>query len=133
MLLVVLAFALAEGPVSGAVTGVVAGTLADLMSDHAVGRMALAYVLVGHLVGAAAGGDDRSPLRPFVAVALGAAGSLAVYAAEGLLLGDPRVGLHGLGVGLVSSVPYTVALAPCVVPLVALLVRAAQPHRVSWS
>ena len=131
VLLVVVAFALAEGPVSGAVTGFVAGTLADLLSDHAVGRLALAYVLVGHLVGAAAGGDDRSPLRPFAAVALGAAGSLVVYAAEGVLLDDPRVSWAALGTGLVSAVPYAVALAPFVVPVVALLVRGAQPARLA--
>lgn len=131
VLLVVLAFALAEGPVSGAVTGFIAGTLADLMSDHAVGRLALAYVLVGHLVGAAAGDDDRSPLRPFVAVALGAAGSLVVYAGEGVLLDDPRISWAALGTGLVSAVPYAVVLAPFVVPLVALLVRGPQPDRLA--
>lgn len=131
VLLVVLAFALAEGPFSGAVTGAVAGLLADLMSDHAVGRLALAYVLVGHLVGSVAG--DRSPLRPFAAVAAGAAGVLVLYTAEGLLLGDPRTSLHALLVGLVSSVPYTVVLAPFVVPLVALLVRGTERDRALWS
>lgn len=122
VLVVVLAFALAEGPLSGMVTGFVAGLLADLSSDHALGRLALAYVVVGYLVGL--GSDGRSALRPFLAVGLGAAGVLVVYAAEGLLLGDPRISGGALLRGLTSSVPYAVVLVPFVVPLVGLLVRA---------
>ncbi len=123
VLVLVLAFALAEGPLSGMGTGFVAGALADLTADHALGRLALAYVVAGHLVGLAAGGDDRAVLRPFVVVGAAAAGVLLLYAGEGLLLGDPRVSAGALGVGLVSSVPYAVVLVPLVVPLVGLLVR----------
>ena len=123
VVVVVLAFALAEGPVSGSVTGFVAGVLADLLADHALGRLALAYVLVGHLVGRSAGGADRSLVSPFVLVGLGAAGALVVYTAEGVLLGDPRVSLGALLLGLRSSVPYTLVLVPFVVPVVAALVR----------
>lgn len=127
VLVVVLALALADGPLTGTVAGFAAGTLADLQSDHELGRLALAYVVAGHLVGAAAGDDERSWLRPFAAVGLGAAGALVLYAAEGVLLGDPRVSAGALGRGLVSTVPYAVVLVPLVVPLVALLVRRLDP------
>lgn len=125
VLVVVLAFALAEGPLSGMVTGFVAGALADLLADHALGRLALAYVVAGYLVGLAVGDDERSVLRPFVAVGVGAAAGLLVYAAEGLLLGDPRISASALRLGMVSSVPYDVILVPFVVPLLGLLVRRA--------
>ena len=129
VLVVVLAVALAQGPRAGMVTGFAAGTLADLLSDHAVGRLALAYVVVGFLVGRAAGAAERSLLRPFAAVAAGAAGALLLYAGEGALLGDPRIRLAALGVGLVSAVPYDVVLVPFVVPLVGVLARRAASDR----
>jgi rod shape-determining protein MreD len=123
VLVVVLALALAGGPVVGMLTGFAAGLLADLSSDHQVGRLALAYVVVGYLVGLTAGDDERSVVRPFAAVGAGVAGALVVYAAEGVLLGDPRVRLGTLGTGLASAVPYAVVLVPFVVPPVGLLVR----------
>ncbi len=125
VLLVVVAFALAEGPLSGMVTGFVAGTCADLLSDHAVGRLALAYVVVGHLTGLGAG--ERSAWRPFLAAGAGTALALLVYAAEGLLLGDTRITGDALLRGLASQVTYAVVLVPFVVPLVALLVRGVDP------
>lgn len=127
VLLVVVAVALAEGSRSGATTGFVAGVLADLGSDHALGRLALAYAVVGHLAGRLVGAE-RTPL---VAVAAGAAGALLLYAGEGALVGDPRTSLHALGLGMVSSVPYTVVLAPLVVPLVGVLLRA-RPAVAVW-
>ena len=51
------------------------------------------------------------------------AAALGAYAAEGLLLGDPRVSFASTARAVVSSVPYDVVLTPFVVPLVAGLVR----------
>ncbi len=127
VLVVVLALALAQGPEAGMVAGFVAGSLVDLQADHALGRWALAYVAVARVVGELAGGDERSVLRPLVAVGLGAAGALLVYAAEGLLLGDPRVTVGAALGGLVTSAPYAVVLAPFVVPPVLALVRWLEP------
>ena len=123
VLVVVIAFALAEGPLSGMLTGLVAGLLADLLALHELGRLALVYVVVGHAAGLLDDDRERGALLPFVVVGAGAVGALLLYAAEGLLLGDPRVGLASVGRGLVSSVPYDVALTPFVVPVVGLLVR----------
>lgn len=127
LVVLVVAFALSEGPLSGMVTGFVAGTLADLLSDHEVGRLALAYVVVGYLAGRIQDDTDRSTLLPFAVVGAGAAGALILYAAQGLLLGDPRTTVPALLAALPGGVAYAVVLTPFVVPLVGLLVRRVDP------
>ena len=91
LVVVVVAYALAEGPFSGAVTGFVAGLLADLLADHALGRLALVLAVVGYLAGQVHDGTERSTLLPFAVVAAAAAGAVLLYAAEGVVLGDPRI------------------------------------------
>ena len=127
LLVLVVAFALTEGPLAGIVTGFVAGLLADAVSDHQLGRLALAYVVVGYVTGMLQDDTERSTLRPFLAVALGAAAGLAIYTGEGILLGDPRIRLHAVLRSAVSSVPYDVLLTPFVVPVVGGLVRRLDP------
>jgi rod shape-determining protein MreD len=122
LLVLVVAFALAEGPLSGTVTGFAAGLLADLGADHELGRLALAYALVGYLAGLAAADRPRSLLVPFAVVAACAAGAVSVYALEGLLLGDPRITGAALWPSLVGTVTYSVLLTPLVVPAVGALV-----------
>lgn len=123
VLVLVLAFGLAEGPLSGMVTGFVAGLLADLLADHQLGRLALAYAVVGYLVGLLQDDSERSSFVPFLAVALGSLGALLIYGFEGALLGDARVTLGAALRALVSLVPYDVVLTPFVVPAVGALVR----------
>lgn len=126
LVVVVVAFALVEGALSGMVTGFVLGVLADLQADHEVGRVALAYVTVGYLVGLLRDDGTRTPLLPFLAVAAGSAATTVLFAVEGVLLGDPRVTaattLEALG-----AVPYAVVLTPFVVPAVGALVRRLDP------
>jgi rod shape-determining protein MreD len=81
----VVAFALKEGPLSGALTGFVAGLLADLGADHELGRLALVYVLAGYLAGLVHDDRPRSWLLPVLVVAAAAAGAVGTYALEGLL------------------------------------------------
>ena len=127
VLVLVVAYALAEGPASGMLTGFCAGLLADLLSDAELGRLALVYVVVGYLAGLAADEAERSALVPFVVVGLAAAGALVLYAAEGFLLGDPRASIPAVGRALTSSVAYDVVLTPFVVPAVGALVRRVDP------
>lgn len=127
LLLVVLAVALAQGPAAGMLTGFPAGLLADLLGDAELGRLALVYVVAGHLAGLAAAEADRSALVPLAVVGAVAAVALVLHAAVGFLLGDPRSSLRALGLGLTTSVAYDVVLAPLVVPLVGLLVRRVDP------
>jgi len=123
LVILVVAYALVEGPLSGLTTGFIAGLLADASADHALGRLALAYTVVGYLVGLIEDDRDRSVLLPFLAVGFGALGAVLVYGAEGILLGDPRVTIAAITRSIVSSVPYAVVLTPLVVPVVAALVR----------
>lgn len=123
VLVLVVAFALSEGPMSGLVTGWCAGLLADALSAHELGRLALAYALAGYVTGMLQDETARSTLQPFAAVALGACIALGAYTMVGLLLGDPRITLHAVVANAVSAVPYDVVLTPFVVPLVGGLVR----------
>lgn len=129
LLVVVVAFALAEGPASGAVTGLFAGLLADLGADHALGRVALAYVVVGYAAGLVYDGPDRSVLLPAAVVGLAAAGAVTVFSAEGILLGDPRTTVAAYLRGTATTVLYCVALTPLVVPAVGALARRLDPDR----
>lgn len=129
LLVLVVAFALAEGPLSGTVTGFAAGLLADLGADHELGRTALVLALVGYVAGhvpdgrSYGGAGERSTLLPFVVVGLSAAAAVTVYAAEGVLLGDPRVTTSAYLRALAGTVPYCVLLTPFVVPVIGVLVR----------
>lgn len=123
LLVVVVAFALAEGPRSGTLTGFVAGLLADLGSDHELGRLALVYALGGYAAGLLHDDRPRSVLLPFVTVAVAAAGAVGGYALEGLLLSDPRITGATFWPSLAGTVTYSVLLTPVVVPVVRGLVR----------
>jgi rod shape-determining protein MreD len=127
LLVLVVAYALVEGPLSGMTTGFVAGLLADSLADHALGRLALVYAVVGCATGFIEDDTERSTLLPFLAVAAGAVGGVLIFAGEGMLLGDPRVTIHAVGRSLVSSVPYSVVLTPFVVPVLNVLVRRMEP------
>lgn len=123
LLVVVVAFALVEGPQSGTVTGFVAGLLADLGADHELGRLALVYALAGYAAGRLHDERPRSVLLPFVAVAVAATVAVGVYALEGLLLADPRITGSTFWPSLAGTVTYSVLLTPLVVPVVRGLVR----------
>lgn len=123
LLVVVVAFARAEGPASGSLTGFVAGLLADLQADHELGRVALAYALAGHVAGLVPAGPDRSRLLPLGMAALAAAVAVTAFAAEGVLLADPRTTVSAWAGATAATVGWCVLLAPLVVPLVGALVR----------
>lgn len=127
LLVLVIAYSLIEGPLSGLTTGFVAGILADSLSDHALGRLALAYAVVGYATGFIEDDTERSTLVPFLAVGAGALGAVLIFAGEGILLGDPRVTVHAVVRSIVSSVPYAVVLTPFVVPVLSALVRRMEP------
>lgn len=127
LLVLVVAFALVEGPLAGSVTGFATGLLADLGADHEIGRAALVYALVGYAAGLLQDDRPRSVLLPFAAVAASAAAAVTVYALEGLLLGDPRISWSSYWPSLAGTTAYSVVLVPLVVPLVGALVRRLDP------
>lgn len=127
LLVLVVAFALAEGRLSGLVTGFVAGLSADLLSDHALGRLALVYAVVGLAAGGLPDDTERSTFHPFAVVAVACAGAVLLFAAQGGLVGDTRVTGRSVVDSLASSVAYAVVLTPFVVPVIAALVRRIDP------
>ena len=127
LLVLVVAFALVEGPLSGAVTGFVAGLLADLGSDHELGRLALVYVLVGYVAGLLHDDRPRSWLLAPAVTAAASAVAVTVYALEGLLLGDPRITAGAFWPVLAGAVAWSALLAVLAVPLVSALVSRVDP------
>lgn len=96
LVLVPIAVALVDGPERGAMAGFVAGLAVDLLSTTPFGLTALAYSVVGFVVGAFQHGVLRnSVVLPVASAMLGAALGVALWALtatvvgeEGLLDGD---------------------------------------------
>jgi rod shape-determining protein MreD len=117
VLLTVVALALVNGELVGMVAGFGAGLAADIIppADHAIGRYALVYCLVGYLCGRVSPEMDRSSVKPFVAVAVGALVGSVLYAGVGMLLGDPRATWAIISRTVPLSVLYDVLASPFVV------------------
>jgi rod shape-determining protein MreD len=124
-LLVVVSCALVEGPLRGAIVGFAAGLTADLVppADHTIGRLALAFAVVGYVAGMLEDGEERSVAGTIVIVGLATAGAVLTYAGVGAIVGDERVTWDSLARGLPVAVLYDVILAPFIVPFVARAVR----------
>ena len=115
VLVVVVCFALTDGPGVGMVSGFGAGLLLDLLSDHTLGMLALIMCSIGYLAGIVRAYLDRLAITTpmlFVGAATAAAG--VAFAALLALLGDPRITASTL----VRSVPlaalYDAVLTPFV-------------------
>ncbi len=129
VLLVVVAAALVRGPDYAALVGFAAGLVLDLAppADATAGRWALAFVIVGYLIGLARPEGDISIVNTFVMVAAGAFIGTSVYALTGLVLGDPGVTVGAAFRVVPLTVVYDVVITPLVVPLVVLLFRRLEP------
>ena len=129
VLLCVVALALAAGPTAGAVIGFVAGFAVDILppADHTIGRLALAYAVVGYAAGLLEDVEERSVPTTMFVVALTSGLAVLVYAGVGALLGDPRIYARSVAHSLFATVIYDVFLAPFVVPLVSGVARRAEP------
>jgi rod shape-determining protein MreD len=125
VLLVVVALALSSGPVAGMLGGFCAGLALDIAppSDHLIGAYALVFCLVGYCCGLVSAELDSTVLLPLAASALGAAGGAALYAAVGVILGNPDVTGSAVRHVLPVSVLYDVLLSPFVLYGVALASR----------
>ena len=128
-LLCVVAFALAGGPSYGAVLGFFVGLAADVLppADHTLGRLALAYAVVGYLAGLVEDAEERSVVATVFIVALATGVAVVLYAGVGALLGDPRISADAVGRSLGATVIYDVVLAPFIVPIVSGAARRAEP------
>ena len=122
VLLVVVALALSSGPLPGMTGGFCAGLALDVAppADHLVGLYALVFCLVGYFCGMVSAELDSSVLRPLAASAAGAAAGAGLYAAAGVILGNPDVTGSAVRHVLPLSVVYDVLLSPFVLYAVAL-------------
>lgn len=129
VLLCVVALALVAGPTWGTVLGFAAGLTADVMppADHALGRLAMAYALVGYAAGLLEDVEERSVVTTVAVVAVASAAVVLLFAGVGALLGDPRVDASSVAHSLVATILYDVILAPFIVPLVSGAARRAEP------
>jgi rod shape-determining protein MreD len=135
VLLVVVGAALVRGARFACVLGFAAGLLIDLAppADHLAGRWALAFVVVGYLVGRIlqeAPGQPK-PGLPMMVLVAGAASFVgtSVYALSGLLLKDPVVGLPQMLVTIGVAILWDVLLAVVVLPLAVVLFDRLRPDR----
>lgn len=134
VLLVVVAFALTNGPLPGAVTGFAAGLAADLAppADHTIGHYALVLCLVGYLCGLVQEDLDNSANLTFLAMVLGVVGGSLLYVGVGAVLGDPRMTWAAVMRVLPISLLYDFVLSPFVLYAVAWLVRWVDRTRVGY-
>jgi rod shape-determining protein MreD len=127
--IVVVALALVGGPSYGAVIGFAVGLAADVLppADHTLGRLALAYAIVGYLAGLVEDVEERSVLTTVAVVGIASAVAVILFAGIGALVGDSRITAAAVTRSLGATVIYDVVLAPFVVPLVSGAVRRTQP------
>ena len=125
VLLVVVAFALAEGSLAGAAVGVLAGLLADL-TPPATGLLGLSALGYG-LAGAVAGRWQRRARYSRLAPVTAAAAAAAVLCGVRLLDSALRNGETSV-TSLAASVPTAAVLALLVVPAVLAVDRRIGPE-----
>ena len=130
VVVVVVAIALAMGPVDGAIAGFAAGMLVDLAppADTLLGVNALVYVVIGYVTGRVI--DPRDRTVPVLIGIVGAAAGFAVLATAALdaLLGSERVVWDGMAGLVLSSVLYAIILAPLLILGVRWLVARVTPE-----
>jgi rod shape-determining protein MreD len=116
VLIMVVAVALTGGPMEGMLAGFCTGLALDVAppASHLVGQYALVFCLAGYAAGRLSGGLDHANWLPAGAVALCAAGGEALYAATGMLFGDPGVTWAAVRHVLPVSVGYDLLLCPFV-------------------
>ncbi|WP_141012757.1 rod shape-determining protein MreD [Nocardioides sambongensis] len=145
LLLVVVATALTTDPRFATLTGLSAGLLLDLAppADHLAGRWALAFAVVGYVVGRLShdheGGEETRPnwWVALVAVIGGSFLGTSIYALSGVLLRDPSMPFSDLLPVVLMSIALDLVAALVVVPLLFAAHRAvarmgtAPPGRVS--
>src|SRR5437763_2929831 len=127
VLLMVVALALSGGPMSGMIWGFCVGLALDVAppSGHLIGVYALVFCLLGYFCGLVSAELESSVLLPLAASALGAVAGAGLYAAVGIMLGNPDVTGPAVRHVLPLSVLYDVLLSPFVLFGVALASRLA--------
>jgi len=133
LLVVVVCFALYDGPLSGTVSGFAAGLTADLLSDHTIGLLALVLCLTGWAAGTVRDFYDRfSTATPMILVGVATAAATLLVAGVGTLLGDPRVDWSVVSADLPLLCLYDVLLTPFVFSAVTAVTRRSDSSARDW-
>lgn len=115
VLVVVVCFALADGPAAGMGAGFGAGLLSDLLGTHTLGLLALVLCVVGYAAGVIRSYFDRlATFTPMLVVGGLTAVAVLMYAGLSALLGESRVALDPLARSLLLTSLYDVVLTPFV-------------------
>ncbi|MGH2704550.1 MAG: rod shape-determining protein MreD [Actinomycetota bacterium] len=133
ILVAVISFALVDGAVAGATSGFAGGLLRDLLLDAPKGITALAYLLVGYLVGSIRPYvRSTSVFVPITAIFLGSFAGSILYVVFSALLGqaiDPMSRVTEVA-GLTAL--YNALLGPFVYPVVRRVATLYQRETVFW-
>jgi rod shape-determining protein MreD len=116
VLILVVAIALTGGPTEGMLTGFFAGLALDIAppASHLVGQSALVFCLAGYAAGRLSGDLGRASWLPLGALALCVTGGEALFAAAGMLFGDPGVSWPAVRQVLPVSAGYDLLVCPFV-------------------
>src|SRR5206468_5732218 len=98
-------------------------------SGHPVGRFALAYCIVGYILGALRPEGRRSAFLPMLLVGFGAFLGNFLDVVIGTVFGYVHLSIIGFVTVIPVAVLYDVVLTPFVFPLVAGADRRLVPHR----
>lgn len=119
ILVVVISFALLEGPSVGAVVGFSGGLLRDLLLDSPKGLTGLSYLLVGYIVGSLRPYvQSTSVLVPVGGVFVGSLVGTTLYQTLLVLLGRASLPAGDAARIIVLTSVYNTLLVPFVYPLV---------------
>ncbi len=120
VLVLVVALAMADGPVRGMVTGFAAGLCLDIAPPDTglVGQYALVFCLAGWAAGSLGRLTRRSPLRALAVAAVVIAAAEAMTAALGKLLEPAQVSVAEIRQFLPVTIAYDLLICPFALYLV---------------
>lgn len=130
LVVLVVAIALAMGPIQGAFAGFLAGAIIDLSppSDTVVGVNSIVYLGIGFLAGYVVDTRDRTVPGMIAIAALGCGAAALGTAGLDAMLGSPRVLWESVPLVTLTSTLYGALLAPVVIPFMAWLTRRLAPE-----
>lgn len=119
ILVAVISLALQEGPVPGVTAGFAGGLFRDLLLEAPKGVTALAYLIVGYVVGSVRPFvQSTSVLLPLAGVFFGSVMGNVLYVVVGILLGQESDTLARVLRAVFLSSIYNTIMVPFVYPLI---------------
>lgn len=131
ILVVVICFALVEGPVVAASTGFAGGLLRDLLLVAPKGLTSLTYIIVGYLVGSVRPYiQSTGVMVPVLGIFSGSLIGHVLYLTLLALLGEPLAPLSRLIQMVLLASLYNTLLTPFVYPVVRRVAASVKPEKV---